>query len=236
MNKENLTLEFTEDIKQKIFEGKYKIGDSLPPLRKLAQEYAVSRSVINVGIARLDAQGYLKIHKRQKITVNDYLAKGSLDVIRDMAFCSNKDYKNKATGDILAARKLIELESVKLASNRCQVKQLMLLDNIINKEEKLVLAEINDYVEIARADFSFHYQLIRLSANGVYMAFMNSFKGTAIKMTTEFYKKNTNVFSYYVDKHKLILQAIKNGDAKKAAELLQEILEHGEKAYKDYNL
>lgn len=236
MNKENLTTKFTEDIKQKIFSGEYKVGQSIPPLRQLAQEYGFSRSVVNVGIARLETQGYLKVLKRQKITVNDFLSKGSLDVIRDMAFCNNRELKERATYYILSARKLIELESVRCAAEKHNSDEIIKLEKIIAKEQELVVESSENYAEIAEIDYRFHDHIIKLSGNSVYIAVMNVFKSTALKMTKQFYTKNNNVFSYYVEKHKQIAEAIKNHDADKAIKILQEILEHGERAYKNFNL
>ncbi|MFW5780877.1 MAG: winged helix-turn-helix domain-containing protein, partial [Bacillota bacterium] len=78
MQKEDLTKNFVKTIKQRILNGEYKAGDNFPPLRKLAEDFNCSRSVINVGIARLEAQGYLAIQKRQKTVVKDFINRASL--------------------------------------------------------------------------------------------------------------------------------------------------------------
>ena len=233
MKKDDLTQRFIDSVKTKIFDQTYNIGDSLPSLRQLAEEFGCSRSVINVGIARLASEGYLVIHKRKKTTINNFVDKASLDVLKDMAFSTNLQYRKKAVKDILEARKLIEVAAVRLiAEKKADTKEL---DKIIKKEEDLIKGQEKDSVIIAQADFAFHFKLIELSTNSVYYAVMSSFSMLARQMTELFYKNNIELFSIYVEKHKQISTAIKNGDAKLAAELHQEILVHGEQAYNKFN-
>ena len=233
MPKENLTKKFVHTIKQRILNGEYKIGDSFPPLRKLAQEFECSRSVINVGIARLEEQGYLLVQKRQKTITNDFINRGSLDTVKDMALCQNCKLRKKAAKDILEARLLIELKSVKAAAANPQ--DLEELFEVIEREEKLVKENSKDYHKLAEYDFKFHYRLIKMSGNMVYFAVMNSFKDTALEMTKIFYKNNIERFKEYVEKHRLIADAISQKDGERAAEILEEILTHGEKLYKIFN-
>lgn len=229
--KDDLTIEFVEKLVDRILEGKYKIGESIPSLRQLAEEFGCSRSVINVGIARLESQGYLTIQKRQKTIVNDFVSKGSLNVIKDMALSRNQYYREKASVDILNARKLIELEAIKCAARVAQKSDISRLERIIAEETALINAGVKDYNTIARKDFELHYQIIKMSNNIVYLSVMNSFKEMAHEMTKVFYKKRVDLFPYYVEKHKEILFAIRLNDELKAKGLLKEILEHGEDAY-----
>ena len=141
MPKENLTKKFVHTIKQRILNGEYKIGDSFPPLRKLAQEFECSRSVINVGIARLEEQGYLLVQKRQKTITNDFINRGSLDTVKDMALCQNCKLRKKRQ-DILEARLLIELKSVKTPQPTRRIEELF---EVIEREEKLVKENSKDY-------------------------------------------------------------------------------------------
>lgn len=233
MRKEDLTQHFIDSIKKRIFDGTYSIGDSLPPLRQLAEEFDCSRSVINVGIARLASEGYLVIHKRKKTIINNFVDRASLAVLKDMAFSLNEKHRKKAVKDILEARKLIEVAAVRQAAEiGADTKEL---DAIIAEEEILINCGETDYKLIARKDFSFHYKLIELSSNSVYYAVMSVFCELAKEMTQLFYKSRVDLFSGYVEKHKQISAAIKQKNADLAAALHKEILEHGEQAYNKLN-
>ncbi len=234
MKKNDLTQHFIDSVKAKIFDKTYRIGDSLPPLRQLAEEFGCSRSVVNVGIARLAAEGYLVIHKRKKTTINNFVDRASLDVLKDMAFSINAEYRIKAVKDMLHARKLIEVAAVRLmAEKKADTSEL---DEIISKEEALIRKEEKDYMIIAQADFAFHFKLIELSTNAVYYAVMNSFSALASQLTEDFYKNNVDLFGGYVEKHKQISSAIKSGDANLAASLHEGILIHGEQAYNKFSI
>lgn len=234
MRKNDLTQHFVDTIKQRIFDRVYGIGDALPPLRQLAEEFGCSRSVINVGIARLASEGYLVIHKRKRTIVNNFVVKPSLTVLKDMAFSDNAQYRMKAVKDILAARKLIEVASVRLAA--AIGADTTELDDIIAEEEQLIKNRESDHAVIAHKDFEFHFKLIELSSNAVYYAVMSAFKASARQMTEIFYKSHMDLFAFYVEKHRQISAAIKQRDANLAAALHQEILEHGEQAYNKLNL
>lgn len=229
----DLTSQYETIIKERIINGDYRIGEKIPPLRDLATELNCSRSVINVVIARLAAQGYLFIQKRQKTVVSDFMTTGSLNIIQDIIFGKNKDLKYQASKSVLAARKLIEVESVKQACIICNEDEIVMLEKIINAELKLIEEGVTNFSVIAENDFSFHNQIIRMSGNVLYRIIMNSIKDVALNMTKYFYESKSNFFGKYVACHQQILQAVKNKDQDEAAAVLTEILEHGEKLYID---
>jgi GntR family transcriptional repressor for pyruvate dehydrogenase complex len=231
MAKSDLTKKYEEILKKRIIEGYYQIGESIPPLRSLAQELNCSRSVVNVVVAKLAAQGYLEIQKRQKTIVNDFLNKGSLSIIRDIFFNNNPDLKMDTVQSILDARKLIEVEAVSLACLHSKEEEILELERIIEKEMTLIKEEVINFKLIAENDFSFHNQIIKMSNNVLYILIMNSIKDIALEMTKFFYKTQTGFFQKYVETHQIIAQAIRMKDQKTAANKLDEILEHGEKIF-----
>lgn len=230
MRKEDFTQQFTNTIKEKIFHQFYKIGDTLPSHRQLAEDYGYSRSVINVGIARLVSEGYLSVQARQKTVVNNFIKAPSLIMLRDLAFFPQTPYKQKAISDILSARKLVELESVRLASVMGTSTEQ--LNDIITAEKEMLKQGNLEYKKVAHYDFAFHTHLIAMSQNTVYLSFLSAFSDLAAEMTANFYKNRIDLFDYYVQAHQEIAQAIENRQPNTAVNLLKKILEHGESAYK----
>jgi GntR family transcriptional repressor for pyruvate dehydrogenase complex len=228
MKKDDLTSKYEKILKKRIIEGYYQIGESIPPLRNLSEELDCSRSVINVVAAKLSTQGYLSIQRRQKTVVNDFLTKGSLGIIRDIFFSNNKELKQQISKNLLDARKLIEVESVKLACFISNEEELMTLEDIINTEEDLIKDGVINFKVISENDFKFHNQIIKMSHNVLYVLIMNSIKDIALEMTEFFYKTENSFYQKYVSSHRKILEAIKNQDVNTASTVLKEILEHGE--------
>lgn len=234
MKDKDLTSKYEQIIKKRIIDGYYKYGEKIPTLRELASELKCSRSVINVVIAKIAAQGYLNIQKRQKTVVNDFLSSGSLNIIRDIIYSENGELKRAVLSSMLAARKLIEVESVRLASKNSQAEDIMTLEEIINREYALIEEGVINFNIVAENDFKFHNQIIQMSGNTLYRIFMNSMKDVALDMTKLFYEHNFGTFKEYVACHRVILEAIKKQDEDEAAAILAKILEHGEKLFINY--
>lgn len=235
MNSNDLTEKFVQEIKRRILEKEYKIGSNIPPLRELAEEFGCSRSVINVGIAKLQTQGYLEIRKRQKTIINDFLLQGSLDTIKDMTVCNNKEYRDKSISDMLSARMFIELEAIKLASRSNNFEEIEKLKSIVNNEIILIDSNENDTDVIAHADGKFHRQIIKMSENIIYLFVINALEDIAFYMTKKYYEYNRKFFIENVKVHKEICEKLQNRQTKEAMILLKDILSKGEKAFKKIN-
>ena len=63
----SLTDLFVEEIKTMILSGQLAIGEKLPTERQLAEEMNVSLAVVNAGIKRLSALGFIRIAPRKGI-------------------------------------------------------------------------------------------------------------------------------------------------------------------------
>lgn len=231
MKENDLTKKYEKIIKKRIIEGYYQVGEKIPPLRDLANELNCSRSVINVVIARLAAQGYLRIQKRQKTEVNNFLASGSLNIIKDIIYSDNTELKKLVFQSMLEARKLIEVESVRMACRRCREEDFVTLEEIINKEKELIAEGVTIFDVIAENDFKFHQQIILMSGNVLYRIIINSIRDVYLELTKFFYQKKTNTFAHYVSCHERILLAIKTKNEEEATKILTEILEHGENLF-----
>lgn len=73
----SLTEQFVKEIERRILTGEWEIGMKIPSSRELAEEFLVSRSVINAGIAQLCQNGYLRTLPRKYIYVSDWRKMGN---------------------------------------------------------------------------------------------------------------------------------------------------------------
>lgn len=77
-------LKVIDKIKEKIFSGKIKIGDKLPPERDLAEEYKVGRPSIREAVRGLEILGLLEVKQGSGTYVRNNIEKlmvDSLDII-----------------------------------------------------------------------------------------------------------------------------------------------------------
>ena len=72
----SLTEQFVKEIEHRILTGQWPIGMRIPTSRELADEFMVSRSVINAGIAELCNIGYLRTVPRKYICVSNWKETG----------------------------------------------------------------------------------------------------------------------------------------------------------------
>ncbi len=73
MKKESMSATLVAELKNDIIMGRLKAGDKLLPLRELAEQHKVSRSVVNSAVSTLAAHGYVRIVPRHHIVITDYL-------------------------------------------------------------------------------------------------------------------------------------------------------------------
>lgn len=78
---QNLTEKFVKEVEQRILTGQWEIGMKIPSSRALADEFFVSRSVINAGIAELCCNGYLTTVPKGSVYVADWRKMGNFALI-----------------------------------------------------------------------------------------------------------------------------------------------------------
>lgn len=218
--KKSLTETIIEELKISILSGEYEIGEKLPTLRELAELYNVSRSVINAVVVDLETNGYIKIVPTKWIEVADWKNEGNLTILADQVAFGLLDLAQ--LGDLLEARKFLELECARKAAANATKEQLGRLRALIIEEETE-----DDPKKRARYDLQFHYAICKLSGNMVYGYVMKAFEAASIPLIEQFYSDH-EVYSFVLEKHQCIADAITAKDEREAEQQMRLLLEHGE--------
>lgn len=218
--KNNLTDEFVHAIERKIVTGEWNVGERLPTLRELSESMGVSRSVVNAGIAQLAKGGYIKIVPRQYIEVADWKKYGTLEVLN--ALLREGLLTGSSLDSVLSARRLLEIECVKLACQNASEDAISVLLQHIELEarEKTLEKRVEN-------DLRFHHLISILSGNDVFPLMIQSFEEVPKRLVTLFYQQNS-VFEIVVKIHMEIYSAIKEKNADKAVSAMEQLLLHGE--------
>ena len=217
---DSLTRQFVKEMEKRILTGYYVIGEKIPPLRNLAEEFHVSRSVINAGGVELSNNGYLVTIPRKHTVVADWKNTGNVALFNGLienGLCDNKFFD-----DLIEGRKTIEIAIAEKASQFRTEEDLSRLFDVINREKSCVLTE-----ERASLDGEFHHAVAVSAHNVFYTAILNSFGGVAQKLTKEFYDKGVDC-DWVINTHEELYLAIKNKDAVGAMEKMRILLDHGE--------
>ena len=218
----SLTDQFVHEVERRILTGEWQIGARIPPLRTLAAEFCVSRSVINAGIAELVNNGYLTTSPRRYICVSDWRTTGNFQILTGLMehdLCDERFF-----GDLLEGRMTITRAIVARAAERRTDEDLALLSEIIDSERIAVTPE-----QCAREDNRFHHALATAAHNVVYSAIFNSFRPLSHSLTLRFYERTDNR-RFVIDIHVLLLDALRAQDSARAEQLIEILLKHGESA------
>lgn len=218
--KKSLTETIIEELKISILSGEYEPGEKLPTLRELADLYNVSRSVINAVVVDLETNGYIKIVPTKWIEVADWRNEGNLSILADLVAYGLLDMDQLK--DLLEARKFLELECVRMACENAPKEHLGRLRALIIEEETE-----DDPKKRARYDLLFHYAICKLSGNMVYGFIMKAFEASSIPLIEQFYSDH-EVYSFVLETHQRIADAIAAKDVTEAERQMRLLLEHGE--------
>lgn len=203
-----------------IINGKYSIGDKLPPERELSVQTGVSRIVVHTVITELYAKGLLKIVPRRGTFINDYKREGSLELI-DL-FLTENGVEDNILQDVFAARRMLEREFTSLAAKNRTEGNIEALQGIIKKEE-----EAQELTDIVAWDFSFHHEIACATGNFLYPLLFKTLEKPYTLLVKMFYqniKDRATVIAF----HKTLLSAIEKRDTALADSTIVEILDHGE--------
>ncbi|MBQ3050885.1 MAG: FadR family transcriptional regulator [Clostridia bacterium] len=218
--KKSLTETIIEELKISILSGEYKPGEKLPTLRELAELYNVSRSVINAVVVDLETNGYIKIVPTKWIEVADWRNEGNLSILADQVAFGLLEEKQLL--DLLEARKFLEMECIRKAVQCATPTQLGRLRALIIEE-----GTEEDPKKRAQYDLQFHYAICKMSGNDVYGFIMKAFEASSIPLIEQFYSDH-EVYSFVLETHQRIAEAIAGNNVKEAETQMQLLLEHGE--------
>ncbi|MEB2728030.1 transcriptional regulator ExuR [Citrobacter koseri] len=115
------------DLKERIEQGVYLVGDKLPAERFIADEKNVSRTVVREAIIMLEVEGYVEVRKGSGIHVISNQPKYYV------APDENLEFANYGPFELLQARQLIESNIAEFAATQVTKQDIMKLMEIQEK-------------------------------------------------------------------------------------------------------
>ncbi|ATY22414.1 transcriptional regulator ExuR [Escherichia coli] len=109
------------DLKERIEQGVYLVGDKLPAERFIADEKNVSRTVVREAIIMLEVEGYVEVRKGSGIHVVSNQPR------HQQAADNNMEFANYGPFELLQARQLIESNIAEFAATQVTKQDIMKL-------------------------------------------------------------------------------------------------------------
>lgn len=209
-------------IRQLIQEGSLSPGDQLLPERQLAEKLGVSRSALREALTALDSMGFIDITPGG----GAYIKKiGMESMVEPLAAIMLKEREN--VYELLEARKILEVEIVKLAAQRASKSDLYQIKEAATE----MYNDVNNNRDAHESDVSFHLALARAAQNSILYNIMTMLAGLMMEAYGPSRKellKDPGQNQIWCEQNFTIYEAIKNKDPDLASRLIREHLQMAE--------
>jgi len=211
-------------LEKLIISGQLPVGKKLPPERELAQQLGVSRPVAHEALVNLAARGLVTMVPRVGTIINDYRKEGSIALLTSLLKYQEGELAPQLLDGLLAMRRVFEVETARLAATFRTAVQVGEMRTVIQAEAQTAPSDIE---RLTALDFEFHHLIALASGNPTYPLLINSFKPVYTNLSSRFFG-NPAVVPEMIGFHRRLLDAIDRQDDRQAAEVMEQLLSHGE--------
>lgn len=142
-------------VEQQVMQGKYKIGDKLPPERELAAALGASRNSVREGLGILERMGAIASQQGAGNFISDNFEKTLIEVMTLMFILEQGTFK-----EINEFRYALEMQALKLAMEHATDQQIEAMEYYMS-----MLEQVPDEEKKAYYDKKIHYTIAEASTN-----------------------------------------------------------------------
>lgn len=226
VEKQNLSDQVYNQLRDDILNESYSPGDRLPSERELCDILKINRSSVREALKRLEQAKLIEIKHGRGSVVLDFRYSAGFDVLSDLVLQPGKI-------NFITLRSIVELrtvfcvESAKLAALRIQQPELEKIKTLIEKIIKYCKTDTQKYQIY---DWEFHYTMAIASENIALLLIYNSVKEIYLKIPDQFLSMFTQAMES-PDIYWKIYDALKTHDPEKAKKYCYELVETGNKEF-----
>ncbi len=199
-------------IRDLIVSQTLKSGEKLPPERKLAEQFGVSRSQVREAINKLQFYGMVKVLPQSGTIVSGGGIIAMQGIITDVLKIEKSDFKS-----LVDTRILLEKEAARLAAIHRTTEDIRsITDALLKYEHKLSMNK--DAVE---EDLMFHVKIAEASGNTVLKSLMLIITPDIVKSMKEFKICNEVSNHKTITEHRQILDSIINQKPEEAINAME---------------
>lgn len=155
-------------IEKYIIQHRLKAGDRLPPERKMATDFNISRTVIRDAVNTLNGLGILQVKHRSGIFVADVNGETVARQLSSLLTLNRHLAKN-----LFQVREVLETSTAGWAAENCDESDIAELDLLAEETNQILLAE-NNLMLFGELDRKFHLCVARISKNTIVLDLMQS--------------------------------------------------------------
>ena len=194
-------------IRSLITSGELKPGDKLPPERRLAQLFGVSRGPVRDAIQKLEFYGILKTQPQSGTVVAGIGISAIEGLITDVLQLEPADFYS-----LVEMRVILEVNAAKLAAVKRTADDISSIYKALDAYEKKIAQDAHAVEE----DLLFHLRIAEASKNRALKSFMLIIIPDIVKNFLELKVCSDVRFQRTIDEHKQIVSHIVEQDAEAA--------------------
>jgi GntR family transcriptional regulator, transcriptional repressor for pyruvate dehydrogenase complex len=207
-------------LKENILNGTWKAGDKIPSENQLVSLFGVSRASIKMAIQRMITLGLLESKVGDGTYVREFTPGVYISELVPITL------KPEYQIEIMEFRKALETEALRLAAQRATDEDLRDLEQIHLRARK-AFKEL-DLETYFKEDMQYHMQIFKMSKNSIFETTVQTLADVLFphfySVARDFFETNA-VPSDEEDLHTIILDALKNRDAKTCVESYTQLTE-----------
>ncbi len=213
---EKVYIEIIRKLNHIIQEDDLKTGDKLPSERELSFRLDVGRSSVREALRSLELLGLIETRRGEGTFIKSVGGHRLVEVLASF-FLQEK----KVRTDLAETRKLIEIESLRLACERISVAQLQKLEQLIDQSKKSW--QIGDFP--IEEYYLFHKTIVESCQNSLLLhIWMSLVEYSKVNLRESLFREGKPEQS--VMEHQQILTALRIGDQEQAVKELKKHLEN----------
>lgn len=221
IDRSGITELVVQRIKELLQQGELKAGSRLPPERELAEMLSISRPSLRTALKALSVMGII----RAKPGAGTFIAEALPEVFAEPMEFMTLIHKTE-TAELFEARRIIEAGLVELAAERATSEQLKAIAAEIEGMRKT----FSDTEKFLKHDVRFHQALAAAAGNKIMSNVMDTVAGLLLQVRREAIARGREK-GEALDWHEQIYEAVRQGEARRAKELVTAHLVAAEKEW-----
>ena len=208
--KRSLVDQALDQLRQRITQGKWAIGERLPTEPELSAELGISRNTVREAMRVLAFSGLIEVRQGD----GSYLRSMTdpLGVMNAMSQCTLEQAQE--------TRQILEVEAVGLAALRRTPEDLQRLHQALQASDEHYHGDLEHYIQ---CDLVFHKRLVDAAHNPALSElyqYFSSIVGAQLRQTLNIQPRRQAVF----DLHIALLEAVDNQDPERAKSLCRQLI------------
>jgi DNA-binding FadR family transcriptional regulator len=196
------------DLVEAIVKGDVEPGSALPPEERLAQHFAVSRTVIRESVKRVEEKGLISVSPGRGTIVQSKTSWNVLDPVV-LAVMLENDSSLGVLDEIAVIRASLEGSmSAATAAHRSDDQLAEVAESLRRMEQS-----VDDFEVFPDADLDFHFLVMTLSGNELASSITKILFSRARQSARFVGNQSTDAFHTTLEEHRRVYEAIAAGDA-----------------------